>query len=413
MILKQLPGWFGLAHGCDPELFVSRTAGLIRKRKAIVGSEIVIPPEGIKVGGWGEIVRDGVQIELHPKPSTCRESLSYYIQQCFITLNDQVNIAAGRLKQPLIIDFTPVVSLSRGDLAKLTPESQRLGCIPSKNIYGKEHIEKDGTKYLTRSAAGHLHFGSTSLINGKLDPIGLVKACDVLIGNTMVMLDRDPNAALRRKVYGRAGEYRTPTHGLEYRTLSNFWLHSYQLMSFVFAMARMAFSVVGAKYPPSKSDYYANPMLDAEEQLMKNVDLRKIEQAINTNDYELARSNYENMVKPFLAQITTNYGIGANQLGQFDFFLDQIRRADLEGHPQPLSIWFPADPLKAWMNKGPIGWENFLAQQVHSEMRKKTTISGLVEVPVQVTEPTIPASGYIPEDAPFQGQSIGGGTIRG
>ena len=76
------------------------------------------------------------------------------------------------------------------------------------------------------------------------DPLLAVKILDIVVGNTCVIMDRAPSQVERRKVYGRAGEYRLPAHGIEYRTLSNFWLRSYQLTHLVFSLARFAINIL-------------------------------------------------------------------------------------------------------------------------------------------------------------------------
>src|SRR5688572_15182242 len=120
------PHW-SVTLGCDPELFVSREVGKVRKRQAIVGSELVLPEGGVGVyepgrppdslgSSYGQLVRDGVQVELNPRQSSCRESESFYIQHCFRTLNEIVQAKAKELGQPLKIDMRPVVKLTQGDL---------------------------------------------------------------------------------------------------------------------------------------------------------------------------------------------------------------------------------------------------------------------------------------------------------
>ena len=56
-----------------------------------------------------------------------------------------------------------------------------------------------------------------------------------------VLLAGNWDAGCRRQFYGLAGEFRLPPHGLEYRTLSNFWLYHRSLAHLVFGVARAAF----------------------------------------------------------------------------------------------------------------------------------------------------------------------------
>lgn len=413
-MLRKIASNQAVLFGCDPEIFLTCEVGKVRKRKAVVGSEVVVPEKGIKIytAGYegrkeyslGEVVRDGVQVELHPIESSCRASQSNYLKTLFEALRDAVDAESKASGKDIKIDFSQVVKLSKGDLAMLSDAAKQLGCMPSLNVYGRPHIQKDGTKYLTRSAAGHIHLGSNVFKDGTVDPKNMIRIMDVLLGNTCVMIDRNPAAAERRKLYGRAGEYRLPSHGVEYRTLSNFWLYNYKLYSFVMGMTKMAFSVAvneltfkqyqrlnHLRHYPDTSYIY-----DAEKMLMGNVDLERIERAINTNDYDLAKRNFDEWVRPFIAQIDSSYGIGGYSMANFDHFINKIRAAELAGEAEPLKIWFTEDPLKHWCNKPDghgTGWESWLSTAVERDRAKLpegTTITGVVEVPtVQTPEPYI------------------------
>jgi hypothetical protein len=409
----QLPSFHELTLGCDPEIFVSYEVGKVRKRRVVVGSEAILPPNDPKRTA-ARLVRDGVQVELHPDYSWCRANLSNSIQACFRQLDIAVKTASKRLNLDLKVDFRSVVRLSKGDLAKMSPETRQLGCQPSKNVYGRKHIQKDGTKYLIRSAAGHIHLGSEALTKGKIDHEKLIKIMDVLVGNTSVMIDRDQLAAERRKVYGRAGEWRVQPHGIEYRTLSNFWLHNYRLMSLVTGLAKTAFKVshAGQEFPVHYGTWNKNWFTKAEQVLMGDVDLRLIEQAINTNDFELARSNYERWVKPFFKQVTNNDdGLAADKLEDFDHFVNKIRQAELDGAEQPLNVWFPEDPLTHWMTKKEghgRGWETYLQDVVMSDRLLNGTISGVIAIPTTKEIKAMPFDNFIGE-APIVGAHIIGG----
>ena len=407
----QLPSFHELTLGCDPEIFVSYEVGKVRKRRVVVGSEAILPPNDPKRTA-ARLVRDGVQVELHPDYSWCRANLSNSIQACFRQLDVAVKRASRARQLDLKVDFRSVVRLSKGDLAKMSPETRQLGCQPSKNVYGRKHIQKDGTKYLIRSAAGHIHLGSEALTKGKIDHEKLIKIMDVLVGNTAVMIDRDPLASERRKVYGRAGEWRPQPHGIEYRTLSNFWLHNYRLMSLVTGLAKTAFKVshAGQEFPVHYGTWNKNWFTNAEQFLMGDVDLRLIEQAINTNDFELARSNYERWVKPFFKQVTNNDdGLAADKLEDFDHFVNKIRQAELDGNEQPLNVWFPEDPLAHWMGKKEghgRGWESWLQDVVMSDRLLNGTISGVIAIPSTKEVKAMPFDNF---DAPIVGAHIIGG----
>lgn len=355
--------WFG----SDPEIFIADQKGLV------MGSESVVPKDGIITpqGGYGKVVRDGVQVELHPFPSTCRQSHSLGIAFCLQTLKD-----ACKPKE-YSISFRPVVDMDPMVFEGLTEDSKRLGCAPSLNAYDvTASIYPEGGSYLTRSAGGHIHLG---LLHGFKDesqwkksyapsyPLPyvfqhrerLVPLLDILVGNTAVLFDRDPYAAKRREVYGRAGEYRLPDHGIEYRTLSNFWLHSVALYSLMFALARQAVGVLH-----TEGTGLANTWGAADE-LLRLVDVEKVQKAINTNDVELAWHNFEG-VRKFIhdhcSSVTHCHSSGLlrEHLTKFEKVAKRVQADGLT------AVW-PSSPMEVWseMNSQtytrPFGWESFIS----------------------------------------------------
>lgn len=255
--------------GCDPELFLSKDG-------KIIGSERVIP--AVK----SLVVRDGIQVELNPHPGITTSILGSWISQAFIQLDGLVKAHPG-----VKVDWTGVVDVDRAELDALSPEARALGCGPSKNIYRNHQLMTDAVRaaYTIRSAGGHLHFGlKDDLFDER---VRLVSWLDVIVGNTCVIIDRDPKASVRREWYGRAGEYRIPPHGLEYRTLSNFWLRNYVLMDLVFSLASLAIKVVLDTIDGG----------DLESRLIDVVNIDNVVKAIDTNDLDLAWHNFKDISK--------------------------------------------------------------------------------------------------------------------
>lgn len=405
-MLKTIPIYWSCNYGTDPELFFSRAVGKVRKRQSIIASEVVIPPGGLVCGYDGNIARDGVQVELHPTAGHCRANVSNSIQNVFKALVNQVDTVNRELNLDIKIDFRQLVTVTPGDLNKMSPDARRLGCVPSKNAYGRPHVEKDGEKFRIRSAAGHMHFGTDLVKDPRINPDIYAKTMDVFVGNTCVMVDRDPAAAIRRKTYGRAGEYRLPKHGFEYRTLSNFWLTNYILFSMVFGMARIGHDLIGTTAPkPNPYARWERPIdKDAFTTWFNGVDFEKIEKAINTNDYELARSNYETYLKPFLATIDKlQYtGVDGQLIKEFDYFLDKIRAEEALGNPEPLRAWFTEDPLTHWLTKlegHDRGFERFLQDTIRPKLPVTVTFSGVITTTPGTTiapPPTEPPPAYVP-----------------
>lgn len=343
--------------GCDPELFFADPKG------KIIGSERVLPESGQLVGLTNPynnslnpkaFVLDGVQAELNPRGSTCRVVLGCEIAAAFKALK-------AHLAQMTDVKacFNAVVTIDKAELDRLSAKSKVFGCAPSKNMYDtRASVKANAATYKKRSAGGHIHLGLTAPVFVERER--LVPIMDTLIGNTCVMIDRDPGAIERRKNYGRAGEYRLPTHGLEYRVLSNFWLRSYPLYALVMGLARMSVAVLNTTLMPKSS--FASGW-DAESKLLKSVDLKKVQKAINTNNIELAKENYQ-AVKAFIAEHVPATGghqqetaLDASNLDVFDFFCKMVEKKGIEH-------WFPEDPMEHWCGLqstlGSQGWESFM-----------------------------------------------------
>ena len=354
--------------GCDPELFLEQGG-------QIIGAEKVIPEKGLGTSMYDaakgklkpSIVLDGVQVELNPAPSHCRAYLGNNIKQSF-------RILQGHLKgmKDIKASFRSVIEVGEAEFDSLGDKAKALGCMPSLNHYDKAaSVSVDPNTFRQRSAGGHIHVGLaiyTPHIMAHREE--LVPLMDVLVGLPSVLDDRDPLAAERRKIYGRAGEHRLPTHGVEYRTLSNYWIRSYQLMSFVMGLTRLATSVLGTKYFKSKPEgigvqtgyaTYVNSW-DAPKELLKDVDLEAVRLAINTNDFVLAKQAYV-PVREFIHKHVPeqDFGLNKGNLDNFDYFVDRIQT---DGLP----FWFPQDPVEHWSNMpeghSGYGWENFLSEHV-------------------------------------------------
>lgn len=346
--------------GCDPELF-------IRVGRRVVGSEKAIPDEGLDIAGYTygtscKIIQDGVQVELNPAPNHCRANLGNDIKSSFLALKKQLD------EKGMKIDMRQVVKIQKKELESLSENNRQLGCGPSLNLYGKEPIKVNPKTYRIRSAGGHLHFGILA------DPKKIVPLFDFFVGNTCVRIDRDMSQLVRRLNYGRASEHRLPPHGIEYRTLSNFWLRSYPLMSLVMGLGRIAHTISGGRWSDGCSKYYeivevVNGRNDVYEYLMDQIDLKLLERAINKNDDELAIPHYlllKQFVEDFIPHVyypgqssPQTFTLWPCALPWFDFFIQK-----------GLDHWWPNDPMKNWcnMNEGHgSGWENYLNTTVRNE----------------------------------------------
>lgn len=358
----------GASLGCDPEFFISRKGV---KNRHIVGSERILGNG--KFAKTAPVSPDGVQVEIHPTSSYCRQGHASYIMQCMKALKTAVTQAEGKggLKG-LQVDFRQTISVSKTELARLSEGARILGCLPSENAYPEtKKLEPDGKISTTRSAGGHIHFGMKAE-----DPANFAKLCDVLIGIPAVLMDRDEKAAIRRKKYGRAGEYRTPSHGFEYRTLSNFWMRDYVVYALIFGLAKTAsgieYTAQQAKNPTYRSSY--NTLLRGD--ILGQADFAKVRKAINSNDFDLAYEVFNDVCRPVFSSLNTGIGLGVSNIQMWDHFIEK-----------GLDHWFPFDNdriLNRWTSEAGYGagWESWADSTLRGSYEKDRLAKGSKSVKI-------------------------------
>lgn len=343
--------------GCDPEFF-------FRYKGEVVGAEKLLPKTGLKCDASTFII-DGVQAELNPRPNYCRANLGNEIVRCFRVLLAELNKSNNK---GFTADFSRTVEIPKENLMELDEKSRKFGCAPSQCIYKRRAgIKIDSInpeEYRVRAAGGHLHFGLYGADNKYLEAAlkknyeKTVAMLDILVGNTAVLIDRNEGNIERRKVYGRAGEYRLPTHGLEYRTLSNFWLTSYPLLSFVFGMARFAIQLMAD--PVNSEKFY--------KAFTNEVWVSDIHKAINNNDFDLAYKNFkavEPLILESVARENDRYAIHKDNIREFHHFVKFVNEKGLEH-------FFPDDPIKHWTTIGEChqgGFHDYLITTVRKSMQ--------------------------------------------
>jgi hypothetical protein len=319
--------------GGDPEFFIEGPNG-------IEGSEKIIPKDGLKLEKYraaeiknGANVRnaketylkqDGVQCELNLAPQYCRAYLANEIANCFYTLRKNI--------KDFKLNNKEVITMDKKTLDQLSENARKFGCAPSQNSYtGSENkIKVNASKYLIRSAGGHIHFGKIGDYENKSkiiykDHRKIVEVLDIMLGCMCVLIDRDPWAKKRREVYGRAGDYRLPKHGLEYRTLSNFWLKHYFIMSLVFGLARQA--IEAYCYKPSRDKIF---------KIAEYYDIPKI---INNNDMPMAMCLWNDLKKEIFPMFDSydHNPINKDTIKGFEFIFTK-----------GLDFFFNFDPLNHW-----------------------------------------------------------------
>lgn len=120
------------------------------------------------------------------------------------------------------------------------PKAKEVGCDPDWCAYRIElmHPPIEAIKNSNlRSCGGHIHLGSDLLASDGPEPILVVYMLDLFLGIPSLWLEQDDTSARRRLIYGHAGRYRPKDYGLEYRSLSSFWLQSPKLVGLIYDLS--------------------------------------------------------------------------------------------------------------------------------------------------------------------------------
>jgi hypothetical protein len=121
-----------------------------------------------------------------------------------------------------------------------TPNARRFGCEPDVDVWALCYNEPPRSKDRTlRSAGGHIHIGWDEPTNEIRE--AMIKAMDLYVGIPSVL--QEPNNK-RKELYGKAGAFRPKVYGVEYRTVSNYYLQSDNLLGWIYEATNNAIDFV-------------------------------------------------------------------------------------------------------------------------------------------------------------------------
>jgi hypothetical protein len=213
--------------GCDPEIFVKQNGIFMSAYGLIVGDKK--NPQKVPNGA---VQVDGMALEFNIDPAHSEEEFIFNVQDVYNTI---------RLMVPTYeVVATPVADFSQEYLNSQPAAALELGCDPDYNAWvGEANPRPDGNRPM-RTASGHVHIGWTDGVDvqdqNHINTCELfARQCDFYLGLPSLVYD---NNTRRREMYGKAGAYRPKPYGVEYRTLSNAWLNSKELMGWVYRAAQ-------------------------------------------------------------------------------------------------------------------------------------------------------------------------------
>jgi len=251
--------------GTDPEIFLYDT-----EKKMYVSAHDLLP--GTKHAPHkldkGAVQVDGLAVEFNTDPAHTAEEFKDNI----FTVLKQVR----KMVDPkYAFSFRPRVFFPKKYFDALPDHVKVLGCDPDYNAWTKTRNPRPkATDATLRSCGGHIHVGYEK---DKIDPTSVVKMMDLYLGVPSILMDK---GEVRKQLYGGPGAYRDKPYGVEYRTLSNFWIFQNRLIEWVW-------------------DNTSRAVAAAEQFTLSEEDGESIVNAIKNNDKELATQ----LVKKFNLEV--------------------------------------------------------------------------------------------------------------
>lgn len=222
--------------GADPEVKLVQAGKAIGAWAATKGTKD--NPVPFFRSDWGSFMAqaDNVAFELNFPVLPCTGGRFGYCAQQVTTV----------IKSLTKCDFeaTPYAEFSRETLEH--PLAASVGCSEDFLAYSEDPERPRDPLVLSefgrmRFFGGHIHVGYPDNLAPKHI---VVKFCDVYLGLPALASRQDVQGP-RRKFYGLAGLYRPKPYGIEYRTLSNFWMNPAYVASSARSIERSVSSMMG------------------------------------------------------------------------------------------------------------------------------------------------------------------------
>lgn len=311
--------------GADPEVFCFDANG-----RVIPAYEWLPTKKYAQViGGGGTIYCDGFAAEWTQMYTYCHElfcdNIAEMLRRVYYALTTKYSGAT-------INAVNTVVKIEKSVLESADDEHVRLGCLPSLNVYGIPRLGVEGRELQYRSSGCHIHYGISGLSEQAQREV--VRAVNAIGGVVMTNLFRGYEDPIRRRYYGRPGEYRLPKHGIEWRTPSSAILQHPGLLMLVLDLARaaMKLGVLGVW----------DKVWHAEDE--------EVVQAIGRYDFEMCEKILSRNEESLARVVKKVY-----EWGSTPSKVKKTLRIIMEGVKEK-NDWMMEDLVRNWYLKG--GWEN-------------------------------------------------------
>lgn len=191
--------------GHDVEFFLSSNGNIIPAATLLKGSK----GKGVTIARGVLAHPDNIMAEISSAKPFPAESFRKRILHDVAALQYHVH--------PAFVTDASSVTLD-SDFFKGCPSAEEVGCDADFHLGELRPTIKASNLGNSRYAGGHLHFD----VSDDIDPSWAAGVCDILLGSYLVGAGEKQGG--RRKFYGLPNLYRPKPYGVEYRTMSNFWV---------------------------------------------------------------------------------------------------------------------------------------------------------------------------------------------
>ena len=221
--------------GFDPEFFLVDGNGKFISAVGLVGGSKDNP---LPIGSGCAVQEDNVAIEFNTPAIELKGSVESVAKQVHEHFQYVFKYIEETVCKPNGLHISKAASAIFDADQLQTEAAQTFGCDPDYNAYtGQENPKPKGPEGL-RTCGGHIHIGYSN--PDKETNTGIILLMDRELGTQSVLDDSDSR---RRLLYGKAGAHRHKPYGVEYRTLSNYWIFDYESILKVIQKLAILFNV--------------------------------------------------------------------------------------------------------------------------------------------------------------------------
>jgi len=271
--------------GTDVEFFLRKGNKFISAIPHLSGKKH--HPQMLKNGG--NLIHDNVALEFATPVADSEEKF-------IAVIRDTLKESLSHVPSGIVLDLSPSTDFPEEELN--CEEARMFGCDPDYCAWKLmvNSVPFDAPEAPFRSVGGHLHVGFVEGSGNEFlkDPLGkvlTVKMFDVFLGIPMTIFDCSEATAARRKLYGKAGCHRPTDYGVEYRSMSNFWVFSPKLVSLVHRLTSESLRLIRE----GKAD-----------EIISSIGEDEIQRVINEADYEAAKSLWKEVISKHLSSDLVN-----------------------------------------------------------------------------------------------------------